>query len=236
MSGPTRVLLADDHVPMRSGVRIALEERGFTVVAEVGDAVDAVSAALEHRPDICLLDLYMPGNGIVAARRIKAALPWCTVVMLTISEADSDLFDALRAGADGYLLKTIPSDRLADALMGALSGEAALPRKLTGRIISEFQASTRRRVPTSLGARRSGLVAQLSPRELEVLELLLENMTTSAIAMRLGISDVTVRRHVSAIIRVSGAPDRRSAINVLRRQLESAVDSARDEPAGDDRH
>jgi DNA-binding NarL/FixJ family response regulator len=124
---------------------------------------------------------------------------------------------------------------LADALMGALRGEAALSRTLTGRVVREFHAATRRRLPTSLGRGRSGLVAQLSPRELEVLELLLENMTTSAIAMRLGISDVTVRRHVSAIIRASGAQDRRSAINVLRRQLESAVDATRDEPAGDDR-
>src|SRR6202035_360935 len=101
--------------------------------------------------------------------------------------------------------------------------------------VREFHASARRRLPASLGPGRSRLVAQLLPRELEVLELLLENMTTSGIAMRLGISDVTVRRHVSAIIRVSGAPDRRSAINVLRRQLESAVDSARDEPGADDR-
>ena len=235
MSGPTRVVLADDHVPMRGGVRTALEERGFAVVAEVGDAVAAISAALAQRPDVCLLDLYMPGNGIVAARRIKAALPWCMVVMLTVSDAETDLFDALRAGADGYLIKTIAADRLADALRGALRGEAALPRKLTSRVVREFHASTRRRLPTSLGPGRSGVVAQLSPRELEVLELLLENMTTSAIAMRLGISDVTVRRHVSAIIRVSGAPDRRGAINALRRQLESAIDSAREEPAGDDR-
>jgi DNA-binding NarL/FixJ family response regulator len=211
---------------------MALEERGFSVVAEAGDAVTAVSAALERRPDVCLLDLYMPGNGIVAARRIKAALPWCIVVMLTVSEADSDLFDALRAGADGYLLKTIAADRLADALMGVLRGEAALSRTFTGSVVREFQASMRRRLPTSLGAGRSGVVAQLSPRELEVLQLLLENLTTSAIAMRLGISDVTVRRHVSAIIRVSGAADRRSAINMLRRQLESAVGSTRDEPTG----
>jgi two-component system, NarL family, nitrate/nitrite response regulator NarL len=235
VSRPTRVLLADDHVPMRSGVRTALEERGFSVVAEAGDAVAAVSAALDKRPDVCLLDLYMPGNGIVAARRIKAALPLCMVVMLTVSDADTDLFDALRAGADGYLIKTIAADRLADALRGALRGEAALPRRLTSRVLREFHASTRRRLPTSLSPGRAGMVAQLSPRELEVLELLLENMTTSAIAMRLGISDVTVRRHVSAIIRVSGAPDRRSAISALRRQLESAVESGRDEPAEDDR-
>jgi DNA-binding NarL/FixJ family response regulator len=155
--------------------------------------------------------------------------------MLTVSDAETDLFDALRAGADGYLIKTIAADRLADALRGALRGEAALSRRLTSRVVREFHTSSRRRLPTSLSPGRSGMVAQLSPRELEVLELLLENMTTSAIAMRLGISDVTVRRHVSAIIRVSGAPDRRGAISALRRQLESAVDSARDEPADDHR-
>jgi two-component system, NarL family, nitrate/nitrite response regulator NarL len=230
MSRPLRVLLADDHTVMRDGVRTALEERGFTVVAETGNANDAVSAALEHVPDVCLLDLYMPGNGIVAARRIKDALPWSAVVMLTVSEADDDLLDALRAGADGYLLKTIAADRLAAALMGVLRGEAALPRKLTGRVVSEFHASTRRRLPSSLRGGRSGIVAQLSPRELEVLALLLENMTTSAIAMRLGISDVTVRRHVSSIVRVSGMPDRRSAIEALRDRLETSVRWSGDEP------
>jgi DNA-binding NarL/FixJ family response regulator len=222
MTDPVRVVLADDHAVIRSGIRTALADRGFEVVAEAADASQAISAALKHRPDICLLDLYMPGNGVDAARRIKSVLPRCLVVMLTVSDSTRDLFEALRVGADGYLLKTMAADRLPDALLLALSGEAVVPRSLMARVVSELDSLPLRAVPPSLGGSRSPIIAPLSQRELEVLGLLLEGLTTSAIAMRLGISDVTVRRHVSAIVRVSGAPDRRSAINLLRHELESA--------------
>src|SRR5262249_30517065 len=128
---PVRIVLADDHSATRLGVRIALEEGGFRVVAEAGDARGAVEAALEHRPDVCLLDVYMPGGGITAAAELAEALPFMPIVMLTVSDTDEDLFEALRAGARGYLLKDTDPARLPHALRGALNGEAPMPRALT---------------------------------------------------------------------------------------------------------
>ena len=125
----TRVVLADDHAPTRAGVRLALEHSEFGVVAEATTAAEAVSAALRHRPDVCLLDIYMPGGGIEAAGEIRERASRDTaLVMLTASDSDDDLFAALRAGATGYLPKTTAADRLAPALRGVLAGEAALPR------------------------------------------------------------------------------------------------------------
>src|ERR671931_1897007 len=105
MSDPIRILVADDHPATRAGVRAALNGEGFTVCAEVADGPAAVEAAVRERPDICLLDIHMPGNGIAAAAEISAQVPESAIIMLTVSQADEDLFAALRAGASGYLLK-----------------------------------------------------------------------------------------------------------------------------------
>jgi DNA-binding NarL/FixJ family response regulator len=206
-----RVLLADDHPPTRAGVRGALEGQGFSVVAEVGTADDAVATALRERPDVCLLDINMPGNGIAAAAGIAAELPDVAIVMLTVSRDDSDLFDALRAGASGYLLKDTDPERLPLALQGVLDGEAALPRTLVARVIEEFQARGRRR--RLAFAKNRGV--QLTEREWEVLELLHQRLSTGEIAQRLGVSDVTVRSHIAAILRKLRVPDREAALRLL---------------------
>ena len=210
MSRKPRVVLADDHPPTRAGVRLALESGGFEVCAESPDGPGAVDAALAERPDICLLDINMPGSGIDAAAEISRLLPDTAVVMLTVSRDDADLFDALRAGARGYLLKDTDPDRLPDALRGVLHGEAALPRALTARLIEEFRHRSRRRLRI-----RSRPDVELTDREWEVLEALHEGMNTGAIAERLGISAVTVRRHVSETLRKLGAPDRAAAVRML---------------------
>ena len=205
-----RLLIADDHEATRAGIRLAVEGHGFTVCASAEDSEGAVDAALRERPAVCLLDVNMPGSGIVAAQRIVAALPETAVVMLTVSQADDDLFAALRAGACGYLLKDIDSDRLPHALRGVLAGEAALPRTLVARVVDEF----RRR-----GTRRLRLVAERGPvlteREWEVLERLREGDSTAEIASRLGVSPTTVRRHVSGILRKLHVPDRAAAVRTL---------------------
>ena len=132
-------LLADDHVATRAGVRRALESHGMRVVAEAAEAHHAVAAALTYRPSVCLLAIHMPGNGISAAEQIRAALPATKIVMLTASDRDEDLFAALQAGADGYLLKQATSlERLPYAIRGVLNGEAALPRPLTARLIRAY--------------------------------------------------------------------------------------------------
>ncbi len=129
------VLLADNQPATRAGVRRALEAEGLRVVAEAANAVEAVTAASEYRPDVCLLSVRMPGNGIVAAEQIGAALPATKIIMLTESERDEDLLGALRAGAVGYLLKTTSAQRLPYAIRGVMNGEAALPRGLMPRVL-----------------------------------------------------------------------------------------------------
>jgi DNA-binding NarL/FixJ family response regulator len=194
-----RVLVADDHPPTRAGVRAVLEENGFDVCAEACSAEEAVAAALRETPDICLLDIHMPGSGIAAAGAITTALPDAAIVMLTVSDEDNDLFDAIQAGAAGYLLKD--------------TNPARLPRPLVAKLIAEFRdQSARRRLPI-FGPRG----VKLTSREWQVLELLQEGLTTKEIGARLFISGPTVRTHVAAILRKLRVPTREAALKVLER-------------------
>lgn len=207
------VLVADDHPPTRAGVRLALERGGFTVTAEAADARSAVERARELKPDVCLLDIHMPGNGIAAAEEIARLLPDAAVVMLTVSQADEDLFDALEAGALGYLLKDTSPLRLADALRAVLAGEAALPAHLVTKVVSEFRRRRRRR-RLSLPGRKP---VDLTDREYEVLAMLRDGLSTAEIAQRLFVAPVTVRTHVASILHKLRVPDRRAAVELLER-------------------
>ena len=200
-----RVVIADDHVPTRLGIRSALEEGGFEVVAEASTAEAAVLRVGELRPDVALLDVRMPGSGLIAARDIAALFPETAVVMLTVSRDDADLFEALRAGARGYLLKDTDPERLPLALQGVLDGEAALPRSLMARLVHEFQQRQDR------GGRPTGPLANLTVREREVLELLREGLNTQQIAERLFVSAGTVRTHVAGVVHKLHVPDRDAA-------------------------
>lgn len=209
------MVVADDHAPTRAGVQQALEADGCAVVAAVADGPKAVAAALEHLPDVCLLDVNMPGGGIAAAAEITAQLPDVDVVMLTASRDDDDLFAALRAGASGYLLKDMDPDRLAAALRGVLSGEAALPRALMAKVLDEFRARPRRRL-----RRGQPLLASLTPKEGEVLELLALGLGTEDIAKRLFVGQVTVRTHVRAVLKKLHVSNRAEAVELLRRRTD----------------
>jgi DNA-binding NarL/FixJ family response regulator len=210
-----RVVIADDHPPTRLGIKFSLEGHGFEVVAEVGTADGAVEAVLELRPEVALLDVRMPGNGITAARRITREAPEVAVVMLTVSRDDGDLFEALRAGARGYLLKDIDPARLPLALNGVLDGEAALPRGLVARLVEEFRS--REQDP-----RRGDLVGfSLTEREWQVLEQLGQGHSTSHIARTLFVSPVTVRTHVSAVLRKLGVDSREAAVRALNNRERS---------------
>jgi DNA-binding NarL/FixJ family response regulator len=206
-----RVLIADDHPPTRAGVRAALEQNDFAICGEAANARDAVETALRERPDICLLDIHMPGSGIAAATEISSALPHAAIVMLTISQNDEDLFDALKAGAVGYLLKDTDPGRLPHALRGVLEGEAALPRALVARVIAEFRDQSAHRLLSFAGRP----AVELTAREWQVLELLRDGSSTKEIAERLFISRVTVRTHISSILRKLRAPSREAAIRLL---------------------
>jgi DNA-binding NarL/FixJ family response regulator len=211
VSDRVRVVVADDHPALRQSVRMGLESNGFEVCAEASNAAGAVEAALRERPDVCLIDIHMPGSGIAAAGRITLELPDTAVVMLTVSRNDADLFDSLRAGASGYLLKDMDPARLPDALKGVLSGEAALPRALVARLIDEFRERGRRRRVPLVGGRP----VVLTSREWEILDFLRQGLSTAEMAERLFVSKVTVRRHVSAILKKLRVSDRDAARRLL---------------------
>jgi DNA-binding NarL/FixJ family response regulator len=207
-----RVLIADDHAPTLVGMRWALEHAGMQVVAEETNGPDAVLAAGRTQPDVALLDVNMPGGGgIEAAAQIVREVPGTAVVMLSGVARDEDLFAALLAGARGFLLKDTDPDRLPFALEGVMKGEAALPRTLMTRLIDEFRLreSTHRPLTGPTGRR-------LSEREQEVLQLMADGLPTGQLAERLGISGVTVRRHVSALVEKLGVADRAAAVAALR--------------------
>jgi DNA-binding NarL/FixJ family response regulator len=199
-----RVLIADDHAPTRADMREALERSDrFLVCAEAADGAAAVNAALRERPDLCLLDIRMPGSsGIAATREITTRLPGTKVVMLTVSLDDDDLLNALRAGAVGYLLKDIDPDRLPYALNDAMEGGAPIPRRLVARLVSEFRDHGPRRRPVA----EPGY--DLTSREWEVLSLLRDGLTTKQMASKLFVSSATVRSHVASVLKKLHLPDR----------------------------
>jgi DNA-binding NarL/FixJ family response regulator len=207
-----RVVIADDHEPLRVQVREGLEQSGCVVCGEGTSAEEAIRLAEEHRPDVALLDIRMPGDGIQAAREISRRLPETSVVMLTQSTDDDDLFDSLRAGAAGYLPKGTDPARLGDVLRAAMSGHVAMPRQLVAKVMDEFREPSRRRC-----AHRSPTVPKLSQREWQVMANLSEGLDTDEVAARLGMSPATVRVHVSSVLKKLQVKDRQSAIDALRR-------------------
>jgi DNA-binding NarL/FixJ family response regulator len=191
---------------------MALAGHGFEVCAEADSADAAIEAARRERPDVCLVEAGLPGGGVAAAERILRARSGTVVVMLSAAVDEEQLFAAVRAGARGYLLKDMNPARLSMALRGVLRGEAALPRVLMGAVLDELRAREHGRHASEL----SRLGVQLTSRERQVLELLEQGLETAEIGGRLSISAITVRRHVSEVLRKLGAPDRESALRLLR--------------------
>jgi DNA-binding NarL/FixJ family response regulator len=215
------VVIADDHPVIRLGVRMALIRGGFNVVAEAASRASAVSAVLRERPDLCLLDLSMPGGGVEAAERIADLAPATSVVILTVSSDTNDVLAALRAGAVGYLTKDTSPARLPAALCGVLNGEAALPRALFGRVLRESREFTA--IP-----RRPACVGEvvLTDREFEILGLLHSGLTTVEVGKVLALSPITVRRHVSTAVAKLGVADREAALLAIQPLANSATASA----------
>jgi two-component system, NarL family, nitrate/nitrite response regulator NarL len=213
-----RALIADDHAPTRDDVRQVLSrDARFEVCAEAANAAEAIHAALYQKPDICLLDLRMPGGGLATIWEIRARLPQMKIVVLTVSEDDTDLFGALRSGADGYLLKTMNLRRLPDALNGVCCGEAAMQRTLVARLFEHFrQREPRWRQPAS-----TRIAQRLTSREWEILELLAQEWSTAKIAERLVISPSAVRVHIASIVRKLGVPSRGAAVELFGRRSDT---------------
>jgi len=213
-TGPLRVLIADDHAPTRGDVRRALTDGGLVVCAEASDAARAVQQALETRPDICLLDVRMPGGGVAAAWEIAARLPTTKVVMLTVSDEDGDLFRALRAGAVSYLVKDIDFVTLPQALQEVAEGRAAIPPALVARMVTQFHSNDPRFRTTEVGVE---LGPRLTSREWDVLAGLAEGLSTRDIGRRLQLKPSGVRAHISAVVQKLGVANRQEAVEMLRR-------------------
>jgi DNA-binding NarL/FixJ family response regulator len=190
-------------------VRRVVEQQGFEVCAEVGDAESAIQAARLTEPDIALLDIRMPGGGIRAAEVIALEHPQVGVVMLTVSAEDEDLFAALSAGSRGYVVKGQDPAIIPETLRRVISGEAAFPGTFVKRLMDEYRVRQQTRARLPVGAR-------LTPKELEVLELLNDGLGTAEIGRRLFIADVTVRTHVAAIVRKLRVKDRAGALKLVR--------------------
>lgn len=202
-----RVLVADSRPPTRLGVWLALENAGCEVCAEAGDAARAIELALSEQPDICLIGAALPGDAILATAEIVSLVPSTSVVIFAGTGDTSRLFAALEAGAIGFLPEDTDSHALAHALRATAAGQAALPRTLVAQLIREFRKRHRR---SSLP-----LLRDLTSRELEVLALLHERLSTAEISRQLFVAPVTVRTHVASILRKLQVSDRQAAANLL---------------------
>jgi DNA-binding NarL/FixJ family response regulator len=202
-----RILLADDQELVRTGFRLILNaEPGFTVVGEAGDGAEAVERARLLSPDVVLMDVRMPGvDGIEATRRLsRIAGPRPRVVMLTTFDLDEYVFQALRAGASGFMLKDAPADQLATAIRVVAAGDALLAPSVTRRLVAEF---ARRPLVTEEPA-----LEELTTRELDVLKLVARGLSNAEISRELFIGDATVKTHVKRVLAKLDLRDRVQAV------------------------
>jgi NarL family two-component system response regulator YdfI len=205
-----RVLIAADHVPTRAGLRLALEP--VAECTEAADSASAVAAAVRERPDVCLLDFDAPGRGLHTVSEIVAKAPGIPCIVLTHRAEEDEFLAAMRAGASGYLSDALDPARLPFVVAGVVRGEAAVPRHYVSRLIDELRGRARTRRTLSLSPERS---VELTSREWEAIELLRQGLATREIALQLGISQVTVRRHLSAAYAKLGVGSRASAVELL---------------------
>ena len=206
-----RILVVDDHPLTRDALAALLAQGGFVVVGEAADGGEALELAARLQPDLVLLDLSMPGlDGLAVLPQIRASAPGCEVVVLTASGTEDNLLAAIRGGAAGYLLKSEPPDRIVAFLRGVANGEAALSGEVARRLLDQVRVGGR------LGGGVPDRIAQaLSAREVEVLLLLDDHLSTDDIAKRLYISEHTVRSHVKSLLRKLGVSSRREALEQL---------------------
>jgi len=199
-----RVLVADDHSLFRDGIISLLEAGGFEVVGQVGDGRAAFEATLRLHPDVVLLDIDMPHmNGLQALGLIKQESPDTQVVMLTVSEDDANLYEAVKSGADGYLLKSLTADQFFEMLAGLQRGEAAMTRQTTAHLMKGLAGTS---------SPQPALSQPLTQREIELLQLMASGMSNKAIAEELHIGENTVKYHLKNIMQKLEVQNRTEAV------------------------
>ena len=215
---PIRVLIADDHALFRRGLQIVLEgEPGLELVGQASDGQEAVQLAGEVVPDVVLMDIRMPKiTGIEAARQMKEVAPSAKIVMLTISDEEEDLFEAIRAGASGYLLKDIPLEELADSVRAVHGGQSLINPSMAGKLLTEF-ATLARRDDEDEPAKHAP-APKLTEREMEVLRLVARGLNNRDIAKELFISENTVKNHVRNILEKLQIHSRMEAVMIAVRE------------------
>jgi DNA-binding NarL/FixJ family response regulator len=214
---PIRTMIVDDHALFRRGLEMVLEEEpDIELVGQAGDGAEAVKIAAEALPDIVLMDIRMPrSSGIEACRAMKDAAPSTKIVILTISDEEEDLFEAIRAGASGYLLKDIPLDEVADTVRAVHGGQSLINPSMAAKLLTEFAAMARR----DDEERAEELPApRLTDREMQVLKLVARGMNNRDIAKELFISENTVKNHVRNILEKLQIHSRMEAVMVAVRE------------------
>jgi DNA-binding NarL/FixJ family response regulator len=191
-----RVLIVDDHALFRRGLQMVLaSEPDIEVVGEASDGAEAVEKAKALRPNVVLMDVRMPKrSGIEAAGAIREELPDAKILMLTMSDEEADLYEAIKAGASGYLLKEISIEEVPDAIRSVWAGQSRISPSMASKLLSEFAAMSQR------GGDSKGAGAQLTPREMQVLKLVAQGLNNKDIAEKLFISENTVKNHIRNIL------------------------------------
>ena len=205
---PIKILLVDDQPLFREGLRTLLSvQPDFEIVGEAGNGEEAISLARKLLPSVVLMDLQMPVlDGVAATRRLHQDLPDCRVIVLTTFDDDEMVFDGLRAGAIGYLLKDAPSEKLGEAIRSAARGESFLQPSVAAKVVAEFARLTNKPAMNS-----RALVEPLSDRELEILSLIADGASNREIAGTLFLAEGTVKNHVTNILGKLGVRDRTQA-------------------------
>jgi len=214
---PIRTMIVDDHALFRRGLEMVLdEEPDIELVGQASDGTEAVEKAAESLPDVVLMDIRMPrSNGIEACRAMKEAAPSAKIVILTISDEEEDLFEAIRAGASGYLLKDIPLDEVADTVRAVHGGQSLINPSMAGKLLTEFATLAKR----DDDERAQELPApRLTEREMQVLKLVARGMNNRDIAKELFISENTVKNHVRNILEKLQIHSRMEAVMVAVRE------------------
>lgn len=205
-----RVIIADDHSLFRDGIVSLMEAAGHEVIAQAGNGEQVVPLVRQLEPDVVLLDITMPGGGgLVALSEIKKILPRMQVVMLTVSDEDEDLFAAVKAGADGYLLKSLNAEEFLGMLEGLEKGEAAITRHTAARLMNSMSRGQEPVKPVA---------AKLTAREVELLELVAQGLANKSVAIQLSVSENTVKYHMRNILQKLGVQNRTEAVVIAMQE------------------